>query len=358
MKITYLANSESIHTVRWARHFSSRGHEVTVISFSPQRIDGIRTLLLDAPGAGPRVSLFGILPKVRQILLTDPPDILHSHYVTSYGLAGVACSFHPFVVTAWGDDVLIDPERSLAYRMLVKLVMSRADLVTSMAGHMTDLIVKRRYAEPHRILTLPFGVDTAQFNPSCRRRPESSGNGIKVISTRHLENIYDVETLIRAVPVILAKLPEARFLIVGAGDLRSSLERLVVTLNIHHVVDFLGAVDHQRLVEILAEADIFVTTSKSDGNNISLNEAMACGALPVASDIPANREWIDEGVNGLFFPVGDAARLANQVISAALRPEWRLQAAEENWRIIQERGSWKRNMQRMEKAYEQMLTTS
>lgn len=354
MKITYLANSASIHTQRWARHFSDRGYEIKVLSFADHEIEGINTIRLAAYGNGPRFNILTILPVVRRLVTEDPPDILHAHYLTSYGLAGVACSFHPFVVTAWGDDILVDPERSLAYRLLVRLVMSRADTVTSMAGHMTDLIVKRGYAEPHRILTLPFGADTAQFNPSCRR-PESSGNGITVISTRHLEAVYDVETLIRAVPTILAKLPDARFRIVGTGDRRPALERLAVTLNIDHAVDFLGAVDHHRLVEILAEADIFVTTSKSDGNNISLNEAMACGTLPVASDIPANREWLTEGLNGLFFPVGDAARLASQVISAALRPEWRRHAAEENWRIIQERGSWKRNMLRMEKAYEQML---
>ena len=354
MKITYLANSESIHTVRWARHFSRLGHDVAVLSFAGKMISGIRTTHLPASGLGPRVNLLGMLPRVRRLVRADPPDILHAHYVTSYGLAGALCSFHPFVATAWGDDVLIDPEKSLAYRLLVRWVLSRADLTTSMAGHMTRLMVKRGYAEPGRIMTLPFGVDTDQFNPS-RRRIKSPGDGITVISTRHLEAEYHVETLVRAVPSVLSKLPATRFRIVGKGSLSASLKQLATALGAGNAVDFLGAVEHSVLSDMLGEADVFVSTSVSDGNNISLNEAMACGSLPVVSDIAANREWITEGRNGLFFPVGDSEKLAEQIIFAASQPEWRRQAAERNWEIIRDRGSWDKNMLCMEKAYEELL---
>lgn len=356
MRITYLGNSGSIHTIRWARHFAARGHEVTVLSFSSSMIDGIRTEYFPSAGSGPRVNYWIVLPSLRNFLKKEPPDILHAHYATSYGLAGAVCNHHPFVVTAWGDDVLIDPERSWPYRMLVRWVMSRADLVTSMAGHMTELIVKRGYAERERILTLPFGVDASLFSPE-RRHSEVAPSGMTVISTRHLAPEYDVETLIRAVPIILSKLPGTRFRIVGAGECRSYLEGLSATLGLAKSVDFLGSLEHHVLAGMLGEADIFVSTSRSDGNNISLNEAMACGAFPVVSDIPANREWIVDGENGLFFPVGNATKLAEQVIIAAARPDLRYQAAEKNWRIIQERGSWEVNMQRMEKAYKQLLGT-
>jgi len=355
MKITYLANSASIHTVRWARHFAGRGHDVTVVSFTDQIIDGVRTIYLPAPGGGPRVNVFRALPAVRRLVRKNPPDILHAHYVTSYGLAGAVCFHHPFVVTAWGDDVLISPERSILYRLMVRWVLSRADLVTSMAAHMTNLMKRRGYSTPDNILTLPFGVDTDRFNPSYRQ--SSSGrNGITVISTRHLSTEYDVQTLIRAIPEILSRLPETRFMIVGKGELRSYLEQLAEEKGVRDCVDFLGEVDHHMLPHLLGKADIFVTTSISDGNNISLNEASACGAFPVVSDIPANREWIEEGKNGLFFPVGDSDQLAEKVILAAEKPEWRAQAAGKNWEIISNRGSWAKNMAVMEKMYEELFS--
>jgi glycosyltransferase involved in cell wall biosynthesis len=354
LKICYLANASSIHTVRWARHFSRRGHDVTVLTFTDSKIEGVKTVCLPASGQGARLNLFGILPTVRRIVGEMHPDILHAHYVTSYGLAGALCGYHPFVATAWGDDVLIDPERSFLYRIMVRWVFSRADFVTSMADHMTELMIKRGYVKPDRIITLPFGVDTSMFNPGIRVS-KSDGQPLTVISTRHLSAEYDVRTLIAAIPLILNKLPDTRFIIVGEGELRSSLERMTDGLGVSTHVSFVGRVDHETLSRLLGQSDIFVTTSLSDGNNISLNEAMACGLLNVASDIPANREWIIDGESGFLFRVGYAEDLAERVIQAAGSPELRRRAAEMNWRIIQERGSWRKNMDRMENYYMHLL---
>ena len=74
---------------------------------------------------------------------------------------------------------------------------------------------------------------------------------------------------------------------------------------------------------LLGQADLFISTSPSDGNNISLNEAMACGVFPIVTDIAANRAWITHGENGLLFPCRDANALADRVIEALGRPEWR-----------------------------------
>ena len=117
----------------------------------------------------------------------------------------------------------------------------------------------------------------------------------------------------------------------------------------------MGAVEPLVLTELLGAADIFVSTSVSDGNNISLNEAMACGAFPVVSDIAANREWIKDGQNGLIFPVGDFSGLAERIVLAASKPEWRRTAAEMNGEIVEVRGSWQKNMMIMEKSYESLL---
>ena len=355
MKIMYLANSSSIHTVRWAKHFKGRGHEITVISFQAGDIEGVEVINLSSAPSVSRTDILRFLPRVRFECRQIKPDILHAHYVTSYGLAGALCGIRPFVATAWGDDVLVDPERSPLYRLMVRWVLSRADMVTSMADHMTDLMIKRGYAEPDKIITLPFGVDTSHFNPDLRGSMPA-GQPVTIISTRHLSTVYDVQTLIEAIPIILKQLPDARFIIVGEGELRSSLESRTHVLGVSDHVSFLGRVDYDAMPKLLAQADIFVTASRSDGNNISLNEAMACGALNVASNIPANREWIEEGKNGLFFSVGDSDQLAEKVILAAGKPEWRAQAAGKNWEIISNRGSWAKNMAVMEKMYEELFS--
>lgn len=354
MKICYLANAASIHTVRWARHFAGQGHDITVISFQYGEIERVRSICLTPHTSVSRIQILSLIPQVRRLVRQIKPHILHAHYITSYGLAGALSGWHPFVATAWGDDVLISPEESNLYRMMVKWTLSRADLVTSMAGHMTDLMKERGYASANKILTLPFGVDTRCFNPACRRNRSGVGN-INVISTRHLMAEYDVQTLVKAIPLVLLEYPTARFIIAGNGDQRSTLEAMARQQGIGEYVHFVGFVSHEEMPHLLGNADMFVSTSTTDGNNISLNEAMACGVFPIVSDIPANREWVVEGQNGLFFPVGDIQHLAESMIHAMrLRDSWKA-FADKNWMIIEERGSWLVNMAIMEARYQRIL---
>ena len=100
---------------------------------------------------------------------------------------------------------------------------------------------------------------------------------------------------------------------------------------------------------------MFVSTSLSDGNNISLNEAMACGAFPVATDIPANREWIRHGENGFLTDLHDPHKLASLVIQALDHSGLRTAAAESNWNLIQQRGSRVSAMEAMEAQYRKLI---
>jgi glycosyltransferase involved in cell wall biosynthesis len=72
----------------------------------------------------------------------------------------------------------------------------------------------------------------------------------------------------------------------------------------------LGQLDHESLPAILGTQEVFVSPAWSDGNNVSLNEAMASGCFPIATDIPANSQWITHGVNGFLYPPGDVDVLA------------------------------------------------
>jgi glycosyltransferase involved in cell wall biosynthesis len=205
-------------------------------------------------------------------------------------------------------------------------------------------------------MTLPFGVNTKEFNPEFRLLRNADAP-VTVISTRKLDEVYDVETLIRAIPLVIMKYPLVRFRIAGDGPLRQTLEKLAVDLKIRNHLDFMGNVSYEEMPHLLGDSDIFVTASLSDGNNISLNEAIACGAFPVVSDIPANREWVINGQNGLIFPCGNFNSLAEKIIIALQQSELRCTAASKNWSIIEQRGSWIKNMNRIDKYYRSRVVT-
>ena len=350
MHICFLANAASIHTQRWARHFSTRGYQVTVISFQPGEIEGISVRNLSAVSHRFHLDILMNLARVRRLVQEIDPDILHAHYATSYGLAGALTGKHPYVITAWGTDVLIMPEQSWAYRQMVRFAMRHADLVTSMAPHMTKHIIEMKLSEADKLVTLPFGTDTGLFNPLLRKARHGARRPI-IISNRRLDLGLDVDLFIRAVPEVIKLFPDALFLVAGDGTERSKMERLALELGIRAHIEFKGQIASAEMPALLSHADVFVSTSPSDGNNISLCEAMACGAFPVATDIAANRDWVTAGRNGLLFPRGDYQALAKCIADALRRPEWREELISFNYDVIRERASWDSNMAVMANEY-------
>jgi glycosyltransferase involved in cell wall biosynthesis len=170
-----------------------------------------------------------------------------------------------------------------------------------------------------------------------------------------MEAEYDIPTLIHAIPSVLARWPEACFVLAGEGETRAHCERLAVDLGIARSVQFLGRISHKEMPELLGKADVYVTTAVTDGGSVSLCEAMACGALPIGTDIPANREWIEPGRNGLLFLPGDSRALADAVLDALDRPAWRAAAAAANWARIGRSAVWTTTMDKVERLYASLI---
>ena len=351
MHICYLANSENVHTQRWVRHFHGRGAKVSVISFSPGKIDDVECHYVKTPFRSAFKYVFG-LPRIRQLLKQLKPSILHAHYATGYGLVGACSGYHPFVLTCWGSDVLIAPNRSYVYRAVLRYVLKRADIVTSMAEHMTRRLPALG-VEPSKVMTLPFGIDDTVFHPGLRRAV-GSRDFPTIISTRNFERLYNVELLLRSLPDVRRRFSEVRCILVGHGTQREELRQEASRLGVESMIEFTGTISQGEVAQRLAACDVFCTLAYSDGNNVSLNEAMACGCFPIASKIPANEEWIVDGQNGFLVPVDDPEAVADAICRALCHPELREKAAIVNWQIIQERGLWRKSMERMEEVYQKL----
>ena len=66
-------------------------------------------------------------------------------------------------------------------------------------------------------------------------------------------------------------------------------------------VKFVGFLNHNQNDDFYNKSKIYISIPDSDATSISLLEAMYSGCIPVVSDLPANREWIDDGINGIIF---------------------------------------------------------
>jgi len=129
-----------------------------------------------------------------------------------------------------------------------------------------------------------------------------------------LKRYKGVDQFLRAVPQVLKEVPGTRVMIVGEGDDRPRLERLVRTLGLAHTVTFTGFVTESRKVEILRSMWCGVNSSSKEGWGLTVVEANACGTPVVASDVPGLRDVVRDGETGLLYRHGDIPQLAGQVV--------------------------------------------
>ena len=286
-------------------------------------------------------------------------DVIHAHWVVPAGLIALLAARicgKPVVVTAHGSDILVTPKDNVLIRKLVEFVLKRADAITSVAEHLTSEIVDMGISRD-RLVTFPMSVVTDSFGVDGPAAWSGTAGPV-VFSNRSLYPVYDVEVLVRAAPKIFEKVPEARVLIAGEGPEADRLASLARELGVAGRVDFPGAIPHERMPNYLRGASVYVSTALSDGASVSLLEAMACGTFPVAADIPANREWIEEGKNGLLFPPGDADALAEKIEKCLKDSALRAEARETNIGLIRERAQWSSNVEKLLGLYERVTSRS
>lgn len=358
MKICFFADSESIHTVRWCTHFKQLGHEVHLISFKSTEVQGIPTHFIDTSNISVKGGNWKVLfkyRKVKKIIKNINPDIVHALYATSYGITGALCGFKPYIITALGTDLLISPQSSKVYRFLLKYAFSKAQFVTVMSDQMKIEAEKLNVPEA-KIMVLPFGIDPKLFNANQRKLDDSK---FVVTSTRNFETVYNIPHLLKAIAKVKDEIPNLQLNLIGTGSLKSEIDALVNELELKDIVTFFGKIPQAEIVTVLNQSNVFVSVSLSDGNNISLNEAMACEAFCIATDIPANTQWIKHEENGFLVPIDDVDALANYLlVSAKNYDQLQQKSLPLSRKLLQEKGIWELNMARMENEYKRLVTKS
>jgi glycosyltransferase involved in cell wall biosynthesis len=319
-----------------------RGFRVSVLSEADHAIDGVPVTVLPPLGA---TGWFGRIPAVRREVARLQPDIVHAHYVTSYGMLGALCGRRPLALTAWGTDILVSPKESAAVHALTGWTLRRAALVTADSRDVLDQI--RAYRPTAELAEVFWGADTAAFRPA---EPADKAAGFHVASLRAWEPNYRIDTLVRAVALLRESGPATLHLF-GGGSGEAALRELVAGLGLADAVVWHGLIAPQDLAAALAACHVSVSIPRSDATSVSLLESMACGLPVVVSDLPANRQWVS-GEGGHVVDGDDASAVAAALRALRDDPAACARLGAHNRGLIVERGSTASQMDRMAALYD------
>ena len=317
MRYVLIGDGESPHLVKWARALSSR---VELYALSSRGfaagfpVPAERRLALGTTPdfEGGNVALLKHLPRAARWLRGMQPGVLHAHYLTSHGtLAWLAQALWrvpgKLVGSAWGSDILVTPQRSAAARWLTRRVLRACALTTSDSRHMA----RRMYALGARdVMVFPFGLDALPPEPRAK-------DDYLFFANRGLEPIYAPQRVLECFAAIAAQCPDARLVVANDGSLRDSLQAQASAAGLAERVQFTGRLDAATQAQWYAKARWYLSLPVSDSVSVSVLEAEAHGCIPLLSDLPANRELVDSGRNGLLVDGGvDMAALRALIVRA------------------------------------------
>ncbi|MDD4859927.1 MAG: glycosyltransferase family 4 protein [Dehalococcoidales bacterium] len=354
--------SNNVHTYRWLNYFTRTGHEVhLVISEEPYedidhriKIHRLRLREKGLPWFKTLENLWRLESQLKKVIRQTAPDILHAHTIEHTAILGALSGFRPFVATAWGSDILIAPQKSAVRRLLVRYALRHADLLTCDTEHIRDRMVDLG-AEPPKINIIKFGVDVDEFKPAPREEGLAQelniGDSPAILSLRRLEALYDIETIIKAIPQVVTEVPRAKFVFLGEGSQRAMLEEMAKSLGVAGNVRFAGAVPAKEVPRYLNAADICVSTALSDAGPGGIIEAMSCELPVITTDFGDNRKWVEDGANGFIIPPRSPDTLAARIITLLKDKSLRERFGKANRQIIMERNNWAKEMAQMEKLY-------
>ncbi len=236
------------------------------------------------------------IKEIRAQYLLFNPSIVHIHQANSYAFLTILALQKfgtPFVLTAWGSDILLNPKKSFLLKKMVQYILNHVQVVTADSNYVLasaqNLVNKKLLLK-----NINFGIEIE----ACKKYEKEN----IIYSNRLHKELYNIDKIIISFAKFISKPKNShwKLVIAGKGDQTDNLKDLVNKLNLIKHVDFVGFLNQKENYNYYCKAKIFVSIPRSDSISISLVEAMLSGCIPFVSNLEANLELIKDNRNGFI----------------------------------------------------------
>ncbi len=305
----------------------------------------VRVRRLRSAARGPVPWVFRLCAATLRACIAARPDLIVCGHVLAAPAAWLARRVFgvPYVVFAYGYEIRRRRRQRIARRLL-----RGADMVIA-CSHFTRSAVLGHRVAPERVRVLYPGVDPERFQPErCGEGARPNGDARTMLSVARLTELYKGhDTAIRALPLIKAKCPDARYVIAGDGPLGDYLDRLARSVGVERDVVFLGDVADETLSDLYRSSDVLVLLSResaseggAEGFGIVSLEAAACGKPVVAGRSGGLMDSVSDGETGILVDALDTGAAAEAIVSVLRDPALAQRLGEAGRRRVLERFTW------------------
>ena len=365
MKILFLADANSIHTIKWVE--SLHKHELNILVFSlfkptddvVQKYQNWGIPLISADLQSkirnlrvPNISKLNYLTAFRLLKKTMnafAPDIIHAHYASSYGVLGYLSKFKPFILSVWGSDVYDFPQKNQLNKWLLKKVIHSANTVCSTSEAMKAVIATQ--FDRFDVKVIPFGVDASVFAPASGSPQQFTVGTIKSIEAHN-----GIDCLLDAANIIINEYHNTyiHFLIVGQGSLLGEMKQKTTDLGLDNYVKFTGYIPHEKIVEFHQKLSVFISVSTRESFGVAVLEAAACGVPAITSNVGGLPEVNEDNYTGYVIPPNNPEKLAITILKLFENKHLKNQKGENARDRVAKQFNWNKNVAQMVNVYKKM----
>lgn len=364
MRVLLLSDTNSEHTEKWALGLASHGLEVGLFSFNRatyswyQNKPNITVLFepenqIDPFSSSSKLSYFKYVKLLKKAILQFKPDVLHAHYATSYGLIGALSGFHPFVISAWGTDVMKFPQKNILFKSILSYNLKKADAICATSHTIKDYL---KPVTSKNVYVVPFGVNLDQFfKKEVKSLFEKESFVIGCIKA--LEDLYNIDVLIKSFAVLKSKFPlkSLKLLIIGVGSQEAELKKMVSDLKIKEDVVFTGRISFSEVSNYFNMLDVLVNISDYESFGVSVIEAMACEKPVIVTNTGGLKEIIESRTFGSLIEVANVEQTANEMERYLLESNLKEKVGKAARAKVVEKYNWTNNIQQMIDVYSQLM---
>ncbi len=266
--------------------------------------------------------------RLRQILREFRPEVVHTHSAKAGilgRLAAAALRVPAIVHTVHGAPFY--PEQGWSEGIISRwsewYVARRTQAFISVAEAMTDLMVRCRIAARNRFTTIYSGMEVEPFlQADSHRGPTRAELGyqdhhIVVGKIARLFPLKGYEYLLKAIPAVVRRNRNVRFLVIGDGLLQDHLRRLCRAGGLEEYIRFVGLVPPERIPAMISAMDLLVHASLREGLARALPQALLVGRPVVSYDIDGACEVVKTGQTGVLVPPRHISDLAGAILFLA-----------------------------------------
>jgi L-malate glycosyltransferase len=357
MRIIYFSKNYTPHDYRFLSSLSTTDHEVFYLKLEANKRqtedrpvpENIQQILW---AGGQREFRWRDVPRLsfalRRLTKEIKPDLIHAGPIQSCAFVAALSGFRPILAMSWGYDLVMDAQKSAWMRWVTRYTMKQS------AFFVSDANVSRARAvtfgmSPEKTIIFPWGVDIEHFTPKAFKPAKLPA--FTVFCNRTWESIYGVDVLAKAFVKVAADNPNINLILLGGGSQGAKIRQILMNGGVMDRVHFGGQVSQADLPRWYHMADLYISPSHVDGSSVSLMEALASGLPSLVSDIPGNREWIEDGGNGWLFRDGDVDDLAGKILCARKNRRSFKRIGEAARKTAEEKADWKKNFGKLLAAY-------